>query len=70
LLPQRRLSPTADKGYLAAMPEMGQQETPALQKTNSGETLRLSPIAETEIAQSRAPAREDKNMLAGGATRC
>jgi hypothetical protein len=38
LLPQRRLSLAADKGYLAAMPEMGQQETPALQKTNTGET--------------------------------
>jgi hypothetical protein len=28
------------------------------------------PIAEIEIAEERAQAREDKNMLAGRATRC
>ena len=31
LLPQRRLSPAADKGYLAAMPEMGQMRLYAVQ---------------------------------------
>jgi hypothetical protein len=49
---------------------MGQQETPALHKTNTGETLRLSPIAEIEILEERAQAREDKDMLAGRATPC